>query len=108
MTKVRGTPGQTPCEALVCSRDENTSPSAFPVVLVPKGFTRHPVSLKVLGLSCSAAVPCRGSWAPPRHRPPPPHSRRSLRSEEHTFELPSPQYLVCRLLSVKKTPTSLA
>src|SRR3712207_9283686 len=70
MTKVRGTPGQTPCEALVCSRDENTSPSAFPVVLVPKGFTRHPVSLKVLGLSCSAAVPCRGSGAPPRHRPP--------------------------------------
>src|SRR3712207_8268383 len=32
------------------------------------------------------------------------HVRRALRSEEHTSELQSRQYLVCRLLLEKKTP----
>src|SRR5437879_9693630 len=33
---------------------------------------------------------------------PPPLSRRGFRSEEHTSELQSPMYLVCRLLLEKK------
>src|SRR5437879_9906352 len=32
----------------------------------------------------------------------PPSSRRTIRSEEHTSELQSPMYLVCRLLLEKK------
>src|SRR3712207_7391071 len=35
-----------------------------------------------------------------------PHLRSGLRSEEHTSELQSRQYLVCRLLLEKKTNTS--
>src|SRR3712207_7479863 len=35
-------------------------------------------------------------------RPSPPTARRVLRSEEHTSELQSRQYLVCRLLLEKK------
>src|SRR5258707_8748427 len=34
---------------------------------------------------------------------PPPRERPVARSEEHTSELQSPQYLVCRLLLEKKT-----
>src|SRR3712207_6907583 len=43
---------------------------------------------------------------PPRRRPPVPAS--AVRSEEHTSELQSRQYLVCRLLLEKKktTPTT--
>src|SRR3712207_7721328 len=53
----------------------------------------------------AAARPCSA----PRRRLAPP-SRRHLRSEEHTSELQSRQYLVCRLLLEKKkkqknTPT---
>src|SRR5437762_10634898 len=33
--------------------------------------------------------------------------RRDRRSEEHTSELQSPMYLVCRLLLAKKTPVKL-
>src|SRR5438445_2434663 len=40
--------------------------------------------------------------------PPPPRSRRAVRSEEHTSELQSRQYLVCRLLLEKKKKTSLS
>src|SRR3712207_8871776 len=36
----------------------------------------------------------------------PPELRRSIRSEEHTSELQSRQYLVCRLLLEKKKNTS--
>src|SRR3712207_8188145 len=64
--------------------------------------------------------PCRGhgpaaawSWPPPRPprpvapapRPPPQSSARCPRSEEHTSELQSRQYLVCRLLLEKKKNT---
>src|SRR3712207_8453599 len=43
----------------------------------------------------------RGDVHPPR-RAPQPRPRRKLRSEEHTSELQSRQYLVCRLLLEKK------
>src|SRR3712207_8848199 len=54
----------------------------------------------------TAATPTR----PPRDEPPPGprraartwHPRRGSRSEEHTSELQSRQYLVCRLLLEKK------
>src|SRR5258707_3953902 len=36
----------------------------------------------------------------------PPHSERKVRSEEHTSELQSRQYLACRLLLEKKKKTS--
>src|SRR3712207_7373908 len=63
-----------------------------------------------------AAGPPRGDplrAAPGPHRPVPPHghaaggaagalARRDRRSEEHTSELQSRQYLVCRLLLEKK------
>src|SRR5437762_8558046 len=61
------------------------------------------------------AATCVPGCAPPRRRialrrPPPPYtsakfwspSRRARRSEEHTSELQSPMYLVCRLLLEKK------
>src|SRR3712207_8172119 len=43
----------------------------------------------------------------PRRRParPPPRPPRAARSEEHTSELQSRQYLVCRLLLEKKKQT---
>src|SRR3712207_7069467 len=51
----------------------------------------------------------RGVW----HVPLPRHAgrrddRRDVRSEEHTSELQSRQYLVCRLLLEKKTTTTQA
>src|SRR3712207_7112861 len=76
-----------------------------------------------LALSADArTAPCPGAdagrGAGPggglRHREPCPHARvraregvrhrRHLRSEEHTSELQSRQYLVCRLLLEKKSP----
>src|SRR5437764_7134401 len=45
----------------------------------------------------------RRTFAPRRHRGDPPRCRRGAkRSEEHTSELQSPMYLVCRLLLEKK------
>src|SRR5437763_12034007 len=50
--------------------------------------------------------PSRGAPAPPGPRPAPSRPRRprtaAPRSEEHTSELQSPMYLVCRLLLEKK------
>src|SRR3712207_7142038 len=47
-----------------------------------------------------ALAPARAAFAAPSTmRPSPPHA---LRSEEHTSELQSRQYLVCRLLLEKK------
>src|SRR3712207_7646449 len=45
---------------------------------------------------------CRSSRTPPARRPTPRARRRAGRSEEHTSELQSRQYLVCRLLLEKK------
>src|SRR3712207_8120741 len=50
-----------------------------------------------------------GGLLPPRRgrgRPPPPAAEGGGRSEEHTSELQSRQYLVCRLLLEKKTYTN--
>src|ERR1017187_10856923 len=47
---------------------------------------------------------CGGMWRP-FARPPMPAPRRRRRSEEHTSELQSPMYLVCRLLLEKKKHT---
>src|SRR3712207_8521034 len=44
---------------------------------------------------------------PPRQRIQPRDLRRALRSEEHTSELQSRQYLVCRLLLEKKKTTKI-
>src|SRR3712207_8224434 len=55
----------------------------------------------------ASARPARRSFPPPPPAPaaaPPP---RSPRSEEHTSELQSRQYLVCRLLLEKKNTNSL-
>src|SRR3712207_8604236 len=66
---------------------------------------------KNLSLSCDLAVrvSCRGSCCAPRSRALPGALRRRgrqdvrrPRSEEHTSELQSRQYLVCRLLLEKK------
>src|SRR2546423_2116228 len=65
-----------------------------------------------------SAAPCRSRVAaslprsPSRHRPAPAPCRRSAdwrneRSEEHTSELQSLAYLVCRLLLEKKKKTRL-
>src|SRR3712207_8365591 len=47
------------------------------------------------------AAGCRRTGSAPRSRPPG-RGRTSSRSEEHTSELQSRQYLVCRLLLEKK------
>src|SRR3712207_8723796 len=56
--------------------------------------------------------PQRARPLPQRRRPPPPPAAalgRAVRSEEHTSELQSRQYLVCRLLlEKKKTNRSLS
>src|SRR3712207_7992418 len=48
-----------------------------------------------------AAPPCP-AWSPPSYRPPSQWTFLPQRSEEHTSELQSRQYLVCRLLLEKK------
>src|SRR3712207_9175196 len=66
-----------------------------------------PDALPICSATPAATSSCRqppassGSWTPPRWR----FSRRersAARSEEHTSELQSRQYLVCRLLLEKK------
>src|SRR3712207_7269983 len=62
-------------------------------------------------LPISGSSPAPGPWPRrPRAAPPAPCSRaccRARRSEEHTSELQSRQYLVCRLLLEKKTRSSV-
>src|SRR5258707_9631032 len=67
---------------------------------------RSLVSLCARGGGTRARGPdrrCRGGRAPARHA-----RRDHPRSEEHTSELQSRQYLVCRLLLEKKNLTSAA
>src|SRR3712207_8614944 len=78
-----------------------------------------------LPIWCSPGRPStpRSSWSPPSRRPSPPARSAQPspsstgtaaapelpptgRSEEHTSELQSRQYLVCRLLLEKKKPTT--
>src|SRR3712207_7569828 len=65
--------------------------------LVGRGDVRHPV------LGRGATPPARGGRAAgPRAGGAPPARPDHARSEEHTSELQSRQYLVCRLLLEKK------
>src|SRR6202011_6416278 len=59
----------------------------------------YPLSLHD-ALPISVRPPTRSSPPPTRPTPPPapPKTTSALRSEEHTSELQSPMYLVCRLL----------
>src|SRR5882757_11380117 len=65
-------------------------------------FFNDTATTEIYTLSLHDALPIRstrrragaGTWSPPRSSPP--------RSEEHTSELQSRQYLVCRLLLEKK------
>src|SRR3712207_8396177 len=52
------------------------------------------------------SLSCRGRsmWPDYERLHPAPRPRRPVRSEEHTSELQSRQYLVCRLLLEKKNP----
>src|SRR5438445_11050813 len=54
-------------------------------------------------LPISPTTPARPARSPPTHAARP--SRAATRSEEHTSELQSRQYLVCRLLLEKKKKT---
>src|SRR5437764_8035289 len=79
----------------------------------PSRSTLFPYTTLFRSRCCGRARPsCRDTRAygaspsdPPASREPPPcasTSPRSARSEEHTSELQSPMYLVCRLLLEKK------
>src|SRR5438445_13690786 len=61
----------------------------------------YTLSYTTLFRSTSRYWPARGSRSPAPRRAPASRSRR-WRSEEHTSELQSRQYLVCRLLLEKK------
>src|SRR3712207_8492319 len=52
--------------------------------------------------STTTASSARGAWTSIRSSPASPASATTARSEEHTSELQSRQYLVCRLLLEKK------
>src|SRR5947209_20148574 len=70
-------------------------------------FFNDPATTEIYTLSLHDALPI---WPrAPRGRPsrsgPPPGRSRRVRSEEHTSELQSRQYLVCRLLLEKKKKT---
>src|SRR3712207_8961220 len=90
-------------------------------------FFNDPATTEIYTLSLHDALPIsaadssRAAWAPPRARrawcslpkpsttaaragaaSPPPGATSRARSEEHTSELQSRQYLVCRLLLEKK------
>src|SRR3712207_8666975 len=54
-------------------------------------------------LACLCALVLLGAFATPAHAP---AQQRCARSEEHTSELQSRQYLVCRLLLEKKKKKS--
>src|SRR6202008_5192102 len=69
-------------------------------------FFNDTATTEIYTLSLHDALPI-SPWIPKRCRAkrmpqrPPPAPRRRLRSEEHTSELQSRQYLVCRLLLEK-------
>src|SRR3712207_8351543 len=76
-------------------RSANVQPTA--VTAAPNSSeprTGRPVPAATANTSAPAATPARPA--------------RASRSEEHTSELQSRQYLVCRLLLEKKKPTNLA
>src|SRR3712207_7808887 len=87
----------------------------FPYTTLFRSPAADPCQLSVAALSDPwvTCLPCRSRsrWTPSRQpppgpwtdtTPPRPSSRPTRRSEEHTSELQSRQYLVCRLLLEKK------
>src|SRR5437763_3449690 len=77
----------------------------------PPGSTLFPYTTLFRSSTCPADLtasserrPTRSGWIEPvGNTPVPPvYIRRRSRSEEHTSELQSPMYLVCRLLLEKK------
>src|SRR3712207_7262095 len=71
----------------------------FPYTTLFRSCVVH-VSLPYVLFHFSAARATRNASSAPK--PPALVTRRSMRSEEHTSELQSRQYLVCRLLLEKK------
>src|ERR1017187_10595755 len=70
-------------------------------------FFNDPATTEIYTLSLHDALPiwCGGGHEDRpghRRRAPPPGGAGPARSEEHTSELQSPMYLLCRLLLVKK------
>src|SRR3712207_7112011 len=65
---------------------------------VPVGQDRYALGRRAPGKECQASTRAQAAVG----------VEEELRSEEHTSELQSRQYLVCRLLLEKKKPPSLA
>src|SRR5437762_10944358 len=101
-----GTVYTPPCLVRSSVRREPSSPSGRVPDLLPssgscKGVGRHRhKELLEWRSNCSSAA----SPSPPPTSVCAKRSRRVARSEEHTSELQSPMYLVCRLLLEKKNP----
>src|SRR3712207_7019262 len=88
-----------PYTTLFRSRDENSVPISE--------LRRTPLlrtSVKKGKKNGCGRIGCVGRWSN-RSKGRDPFSPNLLRSEEHTSELQSRQYLVCRLLLEKNTPT---
>src|SRR3712207_7573217 len=75
--------------------------------LFPKQRPEHQGPCKLLSLSKHPPVTAVTHQTFPRHQPWPGFSP-CQRSEEHTSELQSRQYLVCRLLLEKKKHTTMS
>src|SRR3712207_9557494 len=76
----------------------------FLMIRRPPRSTLFPYTTLFRSAGSVAPGPGRRAGGPPRRTAPVPESRRR-RSEEHTSELQSRQYLVCRLLLEKKKIT---
>src|SRR3712207_7562096 len=78
----------------------------FPYTTLFRSGTRIRLNLRGSSVVISAPPPVSTPWRPRRlalsPRPPAGPWADALRSEEHTSELQSRQYLVCRLLLEKK------
>src|SRR3712207_7516141 len=72
----------------------------FPYTTLFRSPTAGPLTAHTIGNSTSrrSQIICLASWRRASRRP----VSRRVRSEEHTSELQSRQYLVCRLLLEKK------
>src|SRR3712207_8673849 len=78
----------------------------FPYTTLFRSGPAIPRGAALGGRTCAPACPARQPTAP-RTRPSPSHLA-GCRSEEHTSELQSRQYLVCRLLLEKKITMSFS
>src|SRR5437762_8236810 len=71
-----------------------------PVIFCNKRMTRNKRAKRKMASAVMGILPSRSSQPPPLRKYP--HLSGARRSEEHTSELQSPMYLVCRLLLEKK------